>query len=97
MVTEAFIPPMEKTETNMQMVDIVLEEAKRLGQPVVPIARGGGSDANYVSLSGVPSICGMGAPSQGIHTTSEKIYLPMMFERINLLASTIYRLNEKIV
>jgi glutamate carboxypeptidase len=95
MVTQAFIPPMEQTETNMKMVAIVLEEAERLGQPVVAIARGGGSDANYVSRAGVPSICGMGAPAQGIHTTSEKIYLPMMFERINLLASTIYRLNEE--
>lgn len=95
MVTEAFIPPMEKTEANMKMVDIVLDEAKRLGQPVVPIARGGGSDANFVSKSGAPSICGMGAPAQGIHTTSEKIYLPMMFDRINLLASTLYRLNEE--
>jgi len=95
MVTEAFIPPMEKTEANMKMVDIVLEEAKRLGHPVVPIARGGGSDANFVSKSGTPSICGMGAPAQGIHTTKEKIYLPMMFERINLLASTIYRLSEE--
>ena len=95
MVTEAFIPPMEQTEANMKMVAIVLDEAKRLRQAVVPIARGGGSDANYVSMAGVPSICGMGAPAQGIHTTSEKIYLPMMFERINLLASTIYRLNEE--
>lgn len=95
MATEAFIPPMEQTESNMKMVGIVLDEAKRLGQSVVPIARGGGSDANYVSMSGTPSICGMGAPSQGIHTTSEKIYLPMVFERINLLASTIYRLSEE--
>jgi len=95
MVVEAFIPPMEQTEANMKMVAIVLDEAKRLGQPVVPIARGGGSDANYVSMSGVPSICGMGAPAQGIHTTLEKIYLPMLFERINLLTSLIYRLNEK--
>ncbi len=39
MVVEAFIPPMEQTEANMKMVAIVLEEAKRLGQPVVPIAR----------------------------------------------------------
>lgn len=95
MVVEAFIPPMEQTEANMKMVAIVLDEAERLGQPVVPIARGGGSDANYVSMSGVPSICGMGAPAQGIHTTSEKIYLPMLFERINLLTSTIYRLSEE--
>lgn len=95
MVTEAFIPPMEQTDANMKMVDIVLEEAERLGQNVVPIARGGGSDANFVSQSGVPSICGMGAPAQGIHTTSEKIYLPMMLERINLLTSVIYRLTEE--
>jgi glutamate carboxypeptidase len=95
MVTEAFIPPMEQTEANMKMVDIVLAEAKRLGHPVVPIARGGGSDANFVSKSGTPSICGMGAPSQGIHTTSEKIYLPMMIKRIDLLASTLYRLTEE--
>ena len=94
MVIEAFIPPMEKTTENMQMVDIVLEEAKRLGHSVVPIARGGGSDANFVSQAGVPSICGMGAPAQGIHTTSEKIYLPMMFERINLLVATIDRLSN---
>ncbi len=95
MVTEAFIPPMEQTESNMKMVEIVLEEAKRLGHNVVPIARGGGSDANFVSKSGAASICGMGAPAQGIHTTSEKIYLPMMFERIALLASTVYRLSEE--
>ena len=94
MEIEAFIPPMEQTEANMKMVDIVLEEANRLGHHVIPIARGGGSDANFVSQAGVPSICGMGAPAQGIHTTSEKIYLPMMFERINLLTSTIYRLSE---
>lgn len=94
MVTEAFIPPMEQTEMNMKMVDIVLAEAKRLGHPVVPIARGGGSDANFVSRSGVPSICGMGAPAQGIHTTSEKIYLPMMLNRIDLLASVLYQLSK---
>lgn len=95
MVTEAFIPPMEQTDSNMKMVEIVLEEAKRLGHNVVPIARGGGSDANFVSKSGTASICGMGAPAQGIHTTSEKIYLPMMLERIALLASTVYRLSEE--
>lgn len=92
METEAFIPPMEQTEANMKMVNIVLEEAKRLEHNVLAIARGGGSDANFTSASGTPSICGMGAPAEGIHTSLEKIYLPMMFERINLLTSTIFRL-----
>lgn len=72
-----FIPPMERSERNQKLIDIVLAESKRLGQNVVPIARGGGSDANFVSASGTPSICGMGAPAQGIHTSQEKIYFPV--------------------
>lgn len=94
METLAFIPPMEKTTENMQVVEIVLEEAQRLGQSVVPIARGGGSDANFTSRAGTPSICGMGAPAEGIHTTGETIHLPMLFKRIELLASTLYRLTN---
>ena len=90
---EAFIPPMEFTDTSQKMIDIVLEEADRLGHNVVPIARGGGSDANYVCASGVPSICGMGAPCQDIHTTDEKIYLPMLFERIVLLINSVQRIG----
>jgi glutamate carboxypeptidase len=70
----------------------VLEEAKRLNQNVVAIARGGGSDANHTSAAGTPSICGMGAPAQGIHTEQEKIYLPGLFDRIELLSSVLYRM-----
>lgn len=92
--TDAFIPPMEKNERNQHLVDIVLGEAERLGQNVVPIARGGGSDANFISASGTPAICGMGAPAEGIHTTDEKIYLPGLFNRIELLTATVYRLIE---
>lgn len=92
---EAFIPPMEQTDESQKIIDIVLEEAKRLGHNVVAIARGGGSDANFTATAGTPSICGMGAPTQGLHTTSETIYLPMLYERIELLAATIYRLIER--
>ena len=85
----AFIPPMEKSERNQPMVDLVLKNAQLLGQNVVPIVRGGGSDANFISATGTPTICGMGAPAQGIHTVQEKIHLPMLFERINLLTRTV--------
>ncbi len=89
---KAFIPPMEKSDKNQYLVNTVLGEAGRLRHNVVPIVRGGGSDANYTSAAGTPSICGMGAPAQGIHTTDEKIHLPMTFGRINLLTSTLYRI-----
>ncbi|MDZ4766010.1 MAG: M20/M25/M40 family metallo-hydrolase [Chloroflexota bacterium] len=92
---DAFIPPMERTERSQIIVDIVLDEAKRLNHPVVPIARGGGSDANFVSAAGTPSICGMGAPTADIHTPQETIYLPMLHERIDLLAGTLMQLTTR--
>lgn len=91
---ETFLPPMERTDANQKMIDIVLAEAQALGQNVVPIARGGGSDANHISGAGTPSICGMGAPTQGIHTDHETVYLPGLFDRIELLTRTIHRLIE---
>lgn len=88
----AYLPPMEKSDSNQKLVDLVLQEAQRLNQNVVPIARGGGSDANFVSGSGTPAICGMGAPTHGLHTEEEMIYLPGLFNRIELLTSVLYHL-----
>jgi len=88
-----FMPPMELTPSSQTMIDIVLEEAQKLGQPVQAINRGGGSDANWISSSGVPTICGMGAPAEAIHTTAEKIHLPTLFDRLELLIHTVRRLK----
>lgn len=92
---DSFIPPMERTERSQVMIDIVLKQAALLNHNVVPIARGGGSDANYLSASGTPAICGMGAPTADIHTPSETVYLPMLHERIELLALTLEELSER--
>lgn len=89
---DTFIPPMERSEDNQKLIDIVLGESQRLEQNVVAIARGGGSDANWTSSSGTASICGMGAPAQDIHTVNEKIYYPGVLDRVELLASTLYRM-----
>lgn len=94
LAVQAFIPPMEHSPENQKLIDVVLEQAELLGQNVVAIARGGGSDANFISAAGTPSICGMGAPAQGIHTDSEKIHLPMMFERVELLTRTLHKLIQ---
>lgn len=90
----AFIPPMEKSERNDPLVELVLANAKILQQNVVPIVRGGGSDANFISSTGIPTICGMGAPAQGIHTVHEKIHLPLLYQRIELLTRTLANLNQ---
>jgi glutamate carboxypeptidase len=87
-----YLPPMEASPANRMLVDLVLGEADRLGQKVLPISRGGGSDANYTSGGGVPSICGMGAPAENIHSPQERILLPMLFDRLELLIASTFRL-----
>jgi glutamate carboxypeptidase len=88
-----YLPPMEYTPQSHYLIETVLAEAERLGQTVVPINRGGGSDANYISGAGVPSICGMGAPAEGIHSQEERIHLPFLFRRLELLIGVVYRLG----
>lgn len=90
---EVFMPAMERTPQSQLLIEIVEQEAARLGHNAIAVQRGGGSDANYTSGSGIPSICGMGVPAEGIHTMQERIYLPGLFERLELLISTVYRVT----
>jgi glutamate carboxypeptidase len=90
-----FMSPMEHTAESQLLIDVVLEEAGRLDQKVLPIMRGGGSDGNFTCAGGVPSICGMGAPAEGIHTPNERILLPMLWDRLELLISTAYQLSTQ--
>lgn len=86
-----YLPPMEKTN-NQVLVALVMHHIERLNLNMKPISRGGGSDANHISGSGVPAICGMGAPAEGIHTTQERILVPRMWDSLELLISTVYSL-----
>ncbi len=88
-----FMPPMESSPANQVLVEAVLAEAEALQLDVVPIARGGGSDANYVSGGGIPAICGMGAPAADIHTQQERILLPLLWLRLAMLIRTTHRLT----
>ncbi|MBZ0304709.1 MAG: M20/M25/M40 family metallo-hydrolase [Anaerolineae bacterium] len=92
--TSAYLPPMEKTN-NQELVALVMHHVQRLGLKMKPISRGGGSDANHISGSGVPAICGMGAPAEGIHTPQERILVPRMWESLELLISTVYSLTAQ--
>jgi glutamate carboxypeptidase len=92
---EVVMPAMEASAHNQVLVDAVLEEANYLGQNVVPIKRGGGSDTNYMNASGVPAICGMGAPAEGIHTANERIHLPLLFQRLELLIRVLAKLSKR--
>lgn len=53
------------------------------------IKKGGGSDASYTVLAGVPTLCSCGMVGFNEHTISEKLDLLTFDERVALIATTI--------
>jgi glutamate carboxypeptidase len=84
-------PPLEPTERN----GALLAEAEALladfdldlGRAVV----GGGSDGNFTSAMGIPTLDGLGCAGAGMHARHEHIRLRETLERLALLAGLISR------
>lgn len=67
-------PPMQFTEENRKLYEVVRHNASTIGREIDKIEVGGASDANFVSILGIPVICGMGAVGAGAHARYEFIY-----------------------
>ena len=66
-----------------------------LGYPAWnPIHSGGGSDASYAVLAGVPAICATGVLAEGAHTTQERANIADMKKRVRIHIRTILDLPE---
>lgn len=67
-------PPMEKTPESAALLALVQGYAAEAGFPLedAPMT-GGGSDANFTSALGVPTLDGLGADGDGAHTLNEYI------------------------
>ena len=83
-------PPMELTDKNIELLNKWNICAKFLGiQEFEGIKKGGGSDAAYAVLAGVPTLCSCGIVGFNEHTTSEKVDLSTLEERAVLICNTI--------
>lgn len=80
-------PPMERTATMIA----TFEQAKRLGERIglklEEGATGGGSDGNFTSALGTPTLDGIGARGDGAHAVHEHIIIDSLAERAALLAT----------
>jgi glutamate carboxypeptidase len=82
-------PPMVADEASRRLCDHVRSLAARSGLDV-PLSRsGGGSDANFTSALGVPTLDGLGAVGEGAHAIDERISVPRTLERLTLLAAVL--------
>jgi glutamate carboxypeptidase len=85
-------PPMERTEGTVRLFGIAREIAGGIGLPLEESSTGGGSDGNFTSALGVPTLDGLGALGEGAHASHESIVIEELPRRAALLAGLIQRL-----
>ena len=82
-------PPMERTEGTVRLFRLAQEQAKSMGMPLDEASTGGGSDGNFTSAMGIPTLDGLGAVGEGAHAVNESILLEELPRRTALLATLI--------
>lgn len=82
-------PPMERTEGNVRLFELARSLAKELGLELGESSTGGGSDGNFTSALGIPTLDGLGAVGEGAHAVHEAIVLDEFPRRTAILAGLI--------
>ena len=81
--------PMVKTDRSEELFVTAREIAGELGFDLDEGGSGGGSDGNFTSALGVPTLDGLGIPGDGAHAWHEHVEVDQLAPRIALLASLI--------
>lgn len=84
-------PPMERTRGNAVLFRRAATLAGTLGFDLQEASTGGGSDGNFTSALGVPTLDGMGAVGEGAHATHESLLLKDLAPRTALLVAMLMK------
>ncbi len=82
-------PPMERTGGIAVLYSQAKAIAKDLGWKLEEAAVGGGSDGNFTSALGIPTLDGLGGVGEGAHAAHESIVIAELPRRAALLARLI--------
>jgi glutamate carboxypeptidase len=88
-------PPMERTAKTAALFERARRLAKPLGISLKETMVGGGSDGNFTSAMGVPTLDGLGAVGDGAHAAHEHIVVRELPRRAALLAHLIASLGSE--
>lgn len=80
-------PPMEPTPGNLGLFDEARQVGAAWGWDLQSAIVGGGSDGNFTSVLGVPTLDGLGAVGDGAHARHEHVEVGPTLERTALLAA----------
>jgi glutamate carboxypeptidase len=80
-------PPMERTQANASLFEKACQLARAggLGFELTEGPSGGGSDGNFTSALGIPTLDGLGARGAGAHADDEHILVESLSERAALM------------
>jgi glutamate carboxypeptidase len=79
-------PPLERTPGVVKLFHHAQALMREIGVAVEESLAGGGSDGNFTSALGIPTLDGLGAVGNGAHSPSEHVVIRSLPERAALLA-----------
>jgi glutamate carboxypeptidase len=85
-------PPMERTAGTVRLFEIAREIAGSIGLTLEESSTGGGSDGNFTSALGLPTLDGLGALGEGAHASHESILIEELPVRTAILAGLLQTL-----
>lgn len=85
-------PPMERTEGNLRLFRLAQEIGREMGLELTESGTGGGSDGNFTSALGIPTLDGLGAVGDGAHALTEHVILSSLPERAAIVAGLLLRI-----
>lgn len=83
-------PPMERTPGTVAFFHQAQRLGRELGVELEESSTGGGSDGNFTSALGIPTLDGLGAVGEGAHAPHESILIDRIADRVALLAKLIH-------
>jgi glutamate carboxypeptidase len=79
-------PPMERSPAIRSLFQKAQELGTSLGVKIEESSTGGGSDGNFTSALGIPTLDGLGGVGEGAHAGNESILIDRIADRVALLA-----------
>lgn len=79
-------PPMERTIGTVKLFRLAQQLGRDIGVEVEESSTGGGSDGNFTSALGIPTLDGLGGVGEGAHAIHESILIDRIADRIAVLA-----------
>ena len=90
-----YMAPFETTEGGIKLADFLNQVSVSCGLGEMGQTRlGGGSDASYITMAGVPAVCSMGVRGEFNHTDREYAVVETLYSRAKLMANAVTMIED---